>query len=328
MYYPLLTQPYFRHGEATPWGGDKLQLYFGKNSPDDRTGEALEASALPGMSSIIMNGEFAGLTLEKVFEKWGENLTGTANFTLLLKLLDARDNLSVQVHPDDSYAGKRHGKLGKTEAWVILSCDEGAKIAYGMRPGATLDDADMKNAMNWVNVAPGDVYYVPHGMVHALGAGVQVYEIQQSSDVTYRIWDWDRVGKDGKPRELHTEDAKNVVRSSLSMTKLPGATVLCEGGSRTYYVEDENFELCRLNIAGDMPLPEGRMLFVTPLQPCELAWGDEVMELAPLSTVVIPAALKGVRIRGDLTALLSGTPDQAALRAELGYRAENVAGLV
>ena len=331
MYYPLLTQPYFRHGSETPWGGDKLKAYFGKPSPDDTTGEALEASALPGMSSLIMNGSLAALTLDKAQEKWGEALSGSQEFPLLLKLLDARETLSVQVHPGDAYAQKRHGKRGKTEAWVVLSCDPGAKIAYGLKSGATLADVEngnMEEALNWVKVAPGDVYYVPHGMVHALGAGVQAYEIQQASDVTYRIWDWGRVGKDGKPRELHLEDAKNVVRPELQLAKIGGATVLCEGGSRTYYDSDENFELCRLNVAGDMPLPEGRMLFLTPLGECELIWGDEVVVMEPLATAVIPAAMKGAMICGNLTALLSSTPDQAALRQELGYRAENVSGLM
>ena len=140
MYYPLLTQPYFRHGSETPWGGDKLKAYFGKPSPDDTTGEALEASALPGMSSLVMNGSLAALTLDKVQEKWGEALSGSQDFPLLLKLLDARETLSVQVHPGDAYAQKRHGKRGKTEAWVVLSCDPGAKIAYGLKEGATLAD--------------------------------------------------------------------------------------------------------------------------------------------------------------------------------------------
>ena len=213
----------------------------------------------------------------------------------------------------------------------MLSCDPGAKIAYGLKEGATLADVEngnMEEALNWVKVAPGDVYYVPHGMVHALGAGVQAYEIQQASDVTYRIWDWGRVGKDGKPRELHLEDAKNVVRPELRLSKIGGTTVLCEGGSRTYYVSDENFELCRLNVAGDMPLPEGRMLFLTPLGECELIWGDEVVVMEPLATAVIPAAMKGAMICGILTALLSSTPGQAALRQELGYRADGVSGLM
>ena len=188
-------------------------------------------------------------------------------------------------------------------------------------------DGQLESALHWETVAPGEVYYIPHGMVHALGGGIQCYEIQQSSDATYRFWDWGRVGKDGKPRELHTQKALDVSRPELKLGKIPGTTVLCEGGSRTYYISDENFELCRLNVSGKMPLPEGRMLFITPTAPTTMTWEDESLALEPFQTVVVPAAMKGVCIEGKLTVLMSCLPDQQALRDELGYRAENVAGL-
>ena len=331
---PMRMKPYFRFGEQTPWGGDRLRTLFMKDAPEDRAGESLEVSALPGKESAILDGEFAGKTLSEALKADYAGIVGadTAPFPLLLKILDARDTLSVQVHPGDGYALKNEGKLGKTEAWMILSADPGAKIAYGLKEtDEPLEEivarGAFEDALNWVYPAPGDVFYIPHGMVHALGGGVQVYEIQQSSDVTYRFWDWNRVGRDGKPRELHTRQALDVTRANLRLGKVAGATALCAGGSRTHYVCDENFALMRLNVAGRMPLDLPYMAFVTPLGECRLGWDGGEMTLAPFETALIPASEKTAWIEGRLPAMLSTLPDREALRNELGYRAENVAGL-
>ena len=335
--YPLLMAPCFRSGEETPWGGSMLRDAFMKDAPE-QTGESLEISALPGRESLVRNGVHAGKTLNSMIELWGEQLTGKmdGDFPLLLKLIDARETLSVQVHPDDAYAGANEGgKLGKTEAWVILNCEPGARLAYGVnaegKPLAEIFEAGaeaVEGALNWVDVRPGDVYYIPSGMVHAIGAGIQLYEIQQSSDVTYRFWDWGRVGKDGKPRALHIRQALDVTDPEMHMEKLWGATSLCKGGSRTYYISNRYFELCRLNVSGAMPLSDGRMLFLTPTAPCTLRWGDEALELDPFDSVLVPAGLEGVTIESeDCKVLMSSPSDREALRRELGYRAENVAGL-
>lgn len=334
--YPLLMAPYFRSGEETPWGGTMLRDAFLKDAPEDRTGESLEISALPGKESTVANGVHAGKTLSAMISCWGESLTGNTGhgeFPLLLKLLDAAQTLSVQVHPGDDYALVHEQKLGKSEAWIVLNAEPGAKLAYGIDPkGEALSDilaqGRLEEVLNWVEARPGDVYYIPSGMIHALGGGIQVYEIQQSSDATYRLWDWGRTGKDGKPRELHTQKALDVTRLDLRLDRIEGATVLCKGGSRTYYVSDEHFELCRLNVSGSMPLPEGRMLFLTPTAPCILTWEEGTLPLQPFDSVLIPAAMGGVRIEGTLKAFLSSLPDQNALRQELGYRSDCVAGLV
>lgn len=326
--YPLLMNPYYRHGDETPWGGSALRDALGKDIPDDRTGESLEVSALSGLTSVVTNGELAGLGLDAVLARWGANLTGREeeSFPLLLKLLDAREMLSVQVHPGDEYAARRHGKRGKTEAWVVLDAPRGAKLVYGLLPeSAPLDQLVRENrldeALRWIEVAPGDVLYIPHGMVHALGGGLLIYEIQQSSDVTYRLWDW------GRGRRLDIEDAQAVARTDRVLEKLPGATYLCRGGSRTVYICDANFELTRLNVSGRMPLEAGVMRMITPLGPCRLGWPEGELRLNPAQTALIPAALEGVWIEGRLPVLMSTLPDPAALRAELGYRAERVAGL-
>ena len=334
--YPLVMAPYFRHGSETPWGGSMLRDLFMKDSPDEMTGEALEVSALEGRESMVLNGAFAGQTLTSMIRRWGKDLTGDieGEFPLLIKLLDAKELLSVQVHPDDAYArANEGGKLGKTEAWVVLSCESGARLAYGVETHGRdlremVAEGDIESALNWVNVRPGDVLYIPAGTVHALGGGIQCYEVQQSSDVTYRFWDWGRVGKDGKPRELHTQKALDVSKVGDILPKCEGATVLRKGGSITYYISDGNFELGRLNVSGKMPLHDGRMHMITPMAPCRITWEDGEISPMPFSTVVIPAGLENVYIEGDLKALMSSPCAQEALREELGYRAENVAGLV
>ena len=333
--YPLIMAPYFRHGAETPWGGSMLGDLFMKETPDDVTGESLEVSALDGRESMVLNGPQAGRTLSSMIRLWGKDLVGDieGEFPLLIKLLDARELLSVQVHPDDTYARANEGKFGKTEAWVVLSCEPGCKIAYGLETGGrdlrqVVESGDIESVLNWVPVRPGDVLYIPAGTVHALGGGIQCYEVQQSSDVTYRFWDWGRVGKDGQPRELHTEKALDVSRVGDILPKCEGATVLKKGGSVTYYISDGNFELCRLNVSGKMPLHDGRMHMITPMAPCKITWEGGEISVMPFSTVLIPAALENVFIEGDLKALMSSPCDNEALIAELNYRAENVAGLV
>ena len=331
--YPLLMAPHFRSGAETPWGGSMLRDAFMKDAPEG-AGESMEISALKDCESTVRNGAHAGVTLTHMIDLWGESLTGVSgDFPLLLKLLDAQEALSVQVHPDDDYARAHEGgKLGKTEAWVILNCDAGAKIAYGLNAGgktpAEIYGGDVEAALNWINVRPGDVYYIPSGLAHAIGGGIQLYEIQQSSDVTYRVWDWNRLNVDGQPRQLHVQQAAEVTDAELRADKLRGVTSLCRGGSRTYYISDSHFELCRLNVSGEMPVSDGRMLLLTPLGSCRLRWSEDELELMPFDSVLVPAALENVIVESDdCKVLMASLPRQEALRDALGYRAEGVAGL-
>ena len=271
--YPLLMSPYFRHGEQTPWGGSMLRDVFLKDAPDDRTGESLEISALPGRESVVRNGVHAGKPLSEMIALWGEALTGGGlDMPLLLKILDAREFLSVQVHPDDE--GDR---LGKSEAWMVLWAQEGARLVYGLedvqKPLAEIvADGALESALHWETARPGDVFYIPAGTVHALGGGICCYEIQQNSDATYRFWDWGRVGEDGKPRQLHIEQALGVTNAARRLAKAEGVTELVRGGSVTHYICDRRFHLMRLNVSGEMPLESGRMLFVTPTGTMALLW--------------------------------------------------------
>ena len=327
----MKMRPAYRHGTETPWGGEGLRELFCKAIPDDLTGEGLEVSALPGMESVVENGELRGKTLKEVYETYGERLTGLkggAVFPLLIKLLDAREMLSIQVHPGDAYAARRHGKLGKTEAWVVLDAPKGAKLVLGLKEGTILKEAveagTLEDALAWLEVEPGDVLYIPHGLVHALGGGIRVYEIQQSSDATYRLWDWNRTGPDGKKRALHMEDALAVARP-LPGKKLPGVSLEVPGGRETVYICDGNFELTRLDVSGRMALPKGQMRMITALGRGTALWEGGALALAAGDTVVIPAEVDAW-IDGGLTFLMSATCDRARLEARLGEKAGQVAG--
>ena len=217
--WPIPMTPAFRSGVLTPWGGDALRRVYGKKTEDERTGESLEVSCIPGFESR----DPLGRKLPELIREFGEKLIGRyadQPFPLLLKLIDARERLSVQVHPNDAYAAAREdGKLGKTEAWLILETpEEGGELVYGIRQGTTLQGLReaseqgkaVEKLLNYVRVRPGDVCYIPAGCVHAIGPGILLYEIQQSSDLTYRFYDWDRTGTDGKKRELHLGKALDV----------------------------------------------------------------------------------------------------------------------
>ncbi|NMD37124.1 MAG: GNAT family N-acetyltransferase [Christensenellaceae bacterium] len=214
---PIKMIPVFRHGSMTPWGGDLLRQMYGKDTPNSITGESMEVSTIPNLEST----DFDGTILSELINKYGKNFVGyTPNnenkFPLLVKLIDAKDSLSIQVHPDDEYANKNeNGKFGKEEAWLILHSEPGAKIIYGTKEFTEKDDLLMcfnsgvspVKYLQYIDVEPGDVFYIPPGTVHALGKGIVVYEIQQSSDVTYRMWDWDRTDNNGNKRELHIDDS-------------------------------------------------------------------------------------------------------------------------
>ena len=310
--YPLVMRPSFRSGISTPWGGRALKDKFGKNTPDETTGESLEVSALPGCESRISNGVYRGKTLREIFALWGAGLTGGygKDFPLMLKILDAQQNLSVQVHPDDAYAMDHEGKQGKSEAWYILDAEPGARIVYGIDTHgedlrSVVESGRLEECLHWVEVHPGDVFYIPSGTIHALGSGIQCYEIQQSSDVTYRFWDWGRIGKDGKPRELHTSQALSV--SSYGDTPAPAKPrgISREGGTSTLLVDDPHFRLYAVDLDGTYRLPAGEMQFLTATGPCELRWENHRQALAPWQSALVPAGMHAVDVSGHCRILLS-----------------------
>jgi len=200
------------------WGGTRLRDEFGKVSSLDRLAESWELSCHKDGESIIASGEFKGMTLAEFIrlhpEAAGSSIRNNEEFPLLVKLIDAKSDLSVQVHPDDEYAIREEGSLGKTEMWYILDCDDGAELIYGFREHisseefrAAIEENRLLDYVNRVPVKKGDVFFIPPGTLHAIGKGMLIAEIQQSSNITYRVYDYGRLGADGKPRELHVEKA-------------------------------------------------------------------------------------------------------------------------
>ncbi|MDE5642884.1 MAG: mannose-6-phosphate isomerase [Muribaculaceae bacterium] len=223
---PITFAPYLKE---VLWGGTKICKYKNLPSTSDCIGESWEISAVPGHESVVDAGEYKGLTLLQLIERFGEELLGSKvvkkyglNFPLLVKIIDANQNLSVQVHPDDELAEKRHHSLGKTEMWYIIQADKGAKIYAGLNTAMTPDDyvrrvADgtFADTLAVHDSFPDDVFFLPAGRVHAIGAGNLLAEIQENSDITYRIYDYDRRDADGNPRQLHTELAKDAIDFKL-----------------------------------------------------------------------------------------------------------------
>ena len=219
---PIVFTPYLK---SVIWGGNKICEYKGIAHTMDKIGESWEISAIPGHVSVVESGKYAGMTLNELIVKFGEQLLGKkvfetygGKFPLLIKLIDAADNLSVQVHPDDELAMKRHNSLGKTEMWYIISTDEDAKIYAGLNTVISPDQYKSKVADGTItdiiathDSTPGDVFFLPAGRIHAIGAGNLLAEIQESSDITYRIYDYNRKDANGNTRELHTELAKDAI---------------------------------------------------------------------------------------------------------------------
>lgn len=199
------------------WGGTQLSEKYGKGEKNQKIAEAWVLSCREDGENIIENGPLAGKPLSELYPD-------KDNFPLLIKLIDACDKLSVQVHPDDEYANKEGLPAGKTEMWYILDAKEGAKLVYGMNKDITLDDEAIKNAaadgtleqyLNYVEVKKGDVFFIPAGLVHAIGEGILIAEVQQNSNTTYRMYDYDRKDKNGNKRELHIEKAVQVIDKTL-----------------------------------------------------------------------------------------------------------------
>ncbi len=217
-YYPLRLKPYT---VEKIWGGTGISEFFpGKGIPSDKQiGESWELSARADHDSTVENGPYAGMTLTRLIARYGDELIGvrgldpeTGRFPLLLKFLDASRVLSVQVHPDDEYALRNENDLGKMEAWYILSSEPGASLIKGVKAGTTaeefrtlLEEKRLEECLNSFEVSAGDIVFLPPRTLHAIGEGLMLFEIQQSSDVTYRAYDWGRTGMDGKPRELHVD---------------------------------------------------------------------------------------------------------------------------
>lgn len=253
---PLFLKPVFKE---RIWGGTALQKEFGYEIPSENTGECWAISAHPNGPSIIENGPYKGMTLDKLWSEHSE-LFGNPQekvFPLLTKILDANMDLSVQVHPDDSYAMvHENGELGKTECWYIIDCKEDADMIFGHNAQTKeelqkqIQEGQWNDLLRRVKIKPGDFFYVPSGTIHALCEGTLVLETQQSSDTTYRVYDYDRRDAEGNLRDLHLEKAMEVTsvpHQDAVSTKL----VQEKGNTRiTTYVESDFFSVYKWEVGG------------------------------------------------------------------------------
>ena len=310
------------------WGGDALVKRFGKpGDPTARLGESWECWD----DNAIAGGDYSGETLAAVRAQLGRDLTGPADpaqrFPVLTKIIDAREALSVQVHPDDAYAQRvEQQPVGKTECWYILAAEPGAELVLGWTHDTNraeyerrVADGTLGEILRRVPVAPGQAYYLPAGTLHAIGAGIQLFEAQQASDLTYRIFDWNRVGADGKPRELHVAKAADVLDFRATM---PGAVTQLAfadaGVERTIAIADRRFAVERIRIArsGAGIATDGRPLALMAMGTVlSLDTGGAASELRAWETAVVPAAAERVAFAAPGEALVVRVdPDLARLR--------------
>lgn len=275
------------------WGGMRLARDFGKIPQGDRLAESWELSCHPDGPSVVCGGEFDGRELRECLSQhpeWcGKNCGSFDFFPVLIKLIDAQDNLSIQVHPDNEYALKNEGQLGKTEMWYIVDAAPGAFIYYGFEREISKEEFSRRITENTltdilrrVDVKAGDCFFIPAGTLHAIGAGCLIAEVQQNSNVTYRIYDYGRIGADGKPRELHTEKALDVTRLcpaqdfAQSGTRLAKcdyftADLLDIDGTDTVTADENSFVSLLVlegggklsSAGGDIELSKGDSVFVT-----------------------------------------------------------------
>lgn len=298
--YPYVIEP-----KETPaiWGGDALVTSYGKpGDPSQKIGESWECWD----ENTIANGELAGSTIADLRRKLGAQLLGDLDaariFPILTKIIDARDSLSVQVHPDDAYAQRVEGQPnGKTECWYVLAAAPDAHLVLGWNKNTNREEYERRVAdgtlgeiLRRVPVKPGDAYYLPAGTLHAIGAGIVLFETQQASDLTYRIFDWNRVGADGKPRELHVSKAADVLdyheERAGAVTQLD---YIFEGLRRTALIADPRFIVERITASTEPAslATNGRPLIVMALAAgISVRANDVDVQLAPYQTALIPAA--------------------------------------
>lgn len=303
------------------WGGTRLSREFEMVSFTDRQAEAWVLSCHGDGECTIENTDFKGRTLSDVLSNEGKSYLGTncekyENFPILIKLIDAKDNLSVQVHPDDEYALRVEGEYGKTEAWYIMDCDDDAEIIYGFKSDITkeefrksIEENTLTDYVNRVKVKKGDIFFIEAGTLHAICKGILLAEVQQNSNTTYRVYDYGRL-QNGKPRELHVEKALDVTSTkALDASGKPmGETVQKDGYSETLLTKCDIFSMKRLDIEEKAEVIADKKSFVS-LVALEgngvVMHEDTCVTLYKGESLFIPAGFGKVEILGSVTVLES-----------------------
>lgn len=318
--YPMLMKPAFKD---YIWGGTRLRDDFGKDCDFDKVAESWELSCHKDGNSVIANGEFAGMSLSEYIEKQGKAVLGTncarfENFPVLIKLIDAKDNLSVQVHPDNEYAQRVEGEYGKTEMWYVVDADEGATLLYGFKHEISkeefrerIENNTLLEVTNAVPVKKGDVFFIRSGTLHAIGKGILIAEIQQNSNTTYRIYDYGRVGKDGKPRELHIDKALDVTK--LCPAEPYPETEWVTADSKTGWKKKllsscEYFTVNALDIPESAELTADEKSFVSLLfldGTSTISYNGGKLDVKKGDSVFIPAGFGSFKINGKCSAVMT-----------------------
>ena len=308
--YPLLLKAPLKD---YLWGGTRLKDEFGFETEKEKAAEAWVLSCHKDGNSIVRNGEFSGQTLQEVINLWGKDALGKkadsfTYFPILIKLIDAKDRLSVQVHPDDEYALKNEGEYGKTEMWYVVDCDEGAQLIYGFSQNISqgeflerISNNNLSPVLNYVPVKKGDVFFIEAGTLHAIGKGILIAEVQQNSNTTYRVSDYGRLGADGKPRKLHIKQALEVTK-----TKKPdipygnvGDVTLYPFGTVRELAKCEYFTTELINLDGNVGIYDNDSFISLLVLDGEVAisYPGGMMRLKKGDSVFIPAGLK-IRLTG------------------------------
>lgn len=313
-FYPLQFQPILKE---RIWGGTKLRDYLNKPIASEITGESWEISTVVNDVSVIANGIFKGENLNELIEKFPNEVLGTKvyeqfgkQFPLLFKYLDAREDLSIQVHPNDALAKKRHNSFGKTEMWYVMQADEEARLIVGFKEKSSqkeylenLKNKTLIDILDTKKVKKGDVFFLETGTVHAIGAGTVIAEIQQTSDITYRLYDFDRVDANGNTRELHVDLALeainyDVVEAQKSYSKVENrANVM---------VDCPYFTTNFIPLDGKMKFKKNQesfLVFMCVEGSFKLIYNQETYSYKTGDTVLIPAAMTEYELLGKASIL-------------------------
>ena len=309
-WYPLVFNPIIKE---RIWGGTKLRDVLHKPIVSNISGESWELSTVPGDVSIVANGALEGTDLNAVVALNPEAVLGKKvvaqfgdQFPLLFKFLDAREDLSIQVHPNDALAKERHNSFGRTEMWYVMQADPGAQLIVGFKEDSNAEAYQTALAQHQVvdllakhSVQKGDVFFLETGTVHAIGAGTLIAEIQQTSDITYRIYDFDRRDAQGNLRELHTELALEAInyqrteskKTYAQNTNVSNVMVDCPYFTTSFIpLTDTASVHCTNDSFTVLMVMEGD---------CTLLCGDKKMELTKGTTILLPAALEAVQLKGN-----------------------------
>ena len=318
MQEPMFLNPVF---QEKIWGGSRLRSVFGFDIPNDKIGEDWAISAHPHGVSVVENGEYQGQKLDELWQNHKELFGNPTEpvFPLLIKILDAEDELSVQVHPDDAYGMKHEGELGKTECWYIIDAEPGAEIIYGHHAKTREELAEMIQEGRWddllkkVPVKKGDFFYVPSGTIHAIGKGIMILETQQSSDTTYRVYDYDRKDANGNTRELHIQQSIDVTTVPAITPQIQMKEVRKGNSSIVTYLETEFFNVYEWDIKGITSFKkQAPYTLATVIDGAgELVVNEKIYPLTKGASFILPNDVTEWTVQGELS-IIASEPGKAS----------------